>query len=411
MSGSSHVRDGDGGDGGAKRARTAAAGNAKAAEGNADDDEEDEDETEVFVVGRVALFGEHADWHSTEMAVDSVEGGDGDGTMAIVCGTDQGLRARVRRLRGENKLRLKATTGGGDKSRGVEAAVDFDADALAEAAKNPANAFFAYQLATAAVWLRRPRVAEAVALHAAKGVLIDNVETTLPVKRGLSSSAAACVLLARALNWAFALDEDEMDTAYHGERATGSMCGRMDQLVAMLRPGEVVRVASFEPLRTERVPLANEVNIVLVSFVGEKTKDTSAILKSLRAACAGAGSPDFVRGINDLFSRVNARVCASAVDALMRGDAKDLGLVASDALAKFDAYAAPSCVEHLTAPALHALLARDDVASRIFGGKSVGAGGDGTALLVARSSHAADELVGMLDAPGAGTRAVSVSLR
>lgn len=41
--------------------------------------------------------------------------------------------------------------------------------------------------------------AVAPAATAAKGVTIDNYSTTLPLKKGLSSSAAVCVLVVRAL--------------------------------------------------------------------------------------------------------------------------------------------------------------------------------------------------------------------
>lgn len=67
------------------------------------------------------------------------------------------------------------------------------------------------------------------------GLELDNHTTTLPLKRGLSSSAAFCVLLARAYNQIYGLGltvRGEMAVAYEGERLTPSQCGRMDQAVA-----------------------------------------------------------------------------------------------------------------------------------------------------------------------------------
>lgn len=49
--------------------------------------------------------------------------------------------------------------------------------------------------------------------------------TTLPLKKGLSSSAALCVLVARAFNRAYGLKlttRGEMQYAYEGERMTPS---------------------------------------------------------------------------------------------------------------------------------------------------------------------------------------------
>ena len=64
------------------------------------------------------------------------------------------------------------------------------------------------------------------------GLVIDNYRTDLPLRKGLSSSAAVCVLAARALNRVYDLKmtvRGEMDLAYHGEITTPSACGRMDQ--------------------------------------------------------------------------------------------------------------------------------------------------------------------------------------
>ena len=69
--------------------------------------------------------------------------------------------------------------------------------------------------------------------HVGVGIAIDNYDTNLPVKKGLSSSAAVCVLVARAFSRVFDLGltvRDEMDAAYRGERTTPSRCGRMDQV-------------------------------------------------------------------------------------------------------------------------------------------------------------------------------------
>lgn len=63
------------------------------------------------------------------------------------------------------------------------------------------------------------------------GISVDNYRTTLPLGKGLSSSAAVCVLTARALSLVFGLGltlRDEMEYAYLGEIETPSACGRMD---------------------------------------------------------------------------------------------------------------------------------------------------------------------------------------
>jgi galactokinase len=61
---------------------------------------------------------------------------------------------------------------------------------------------------------------------------IDNYVTDLPFQKGLSSSAAICLLVARAFNQIYELNmsrRDEMKFTYLGEITTPSPCGRMDQ--------------------------------------------------------------------------------------------------------------------------------------------------------------------------------------
>ena len=64
------------------------------------------------------------------------------------------------------------------------------------------------------------------------GVEIDNYHTSLPMGKGLSSSAAMCVLVARAFSRLYEIKmtlRGEMEYAYQGELVTPSRCGRMDQ--------------------------------------------------------------------------------------------------------------------------------------------------------------------------------------
>jgi galactokinase len=66
---------------------------------------------------------------------------------------------------------------------------------------------------------------EVVTHHHVGGLRIDNYRTTLPIKKGLSSSAAFCVMVARAFNQVYNLKltvRGEMDLAYRGEINTPS---------------------------------------------------------------------------------------------------------------------------------------------------------------------------------------------
>ena len=67
------------------------------------------------------------------------------------------------------------------------------------------------------------------------GVKINVTRMDLPLKSGLSSSAAICVLVARAFNRLYNLKmnvQGEMQAAFRGEQRTPSRCGRLDQACA-----------------------------------------------------------------------------------------------------------------------------------------------------------------------------------
>lgn len=183
---------------------------------------------ELFVSGRVCLLGEHSDWAGGFRASNENIGKG----YCLVVGTMEGLYCRV--SRGESggttpTLRMTSTDGGGgDERRTCELPLNDPAALLAEA---QSGGFWSHVAGTCHHLVTKSPHAETIA-RAARGLTIDNYRTTLPVKKGLSSSAAVCVLVARAFSRAYDLactTRDEMEIAYHGERTTPSRCGRMDQ--------------------------------------------------------------------------------------------------------------------------------------------------------------------------------------
>lgn len=79
-----------------------------------------------------------------------------------------------------------------------------DIDTLRDYAKQ--GGFFSYIAGTAAVVLGHPKFAERPNKDAPlTGLLINNYRTTLPMKKGLSSSAAVCVLVATAFDRVYQL--------------------------------------------------------------------------------------------------------------------------------------------------------------------------------------------------------------
>lgn len=132
-----------------------------------------------------------------------------------------------------------------------------------------------------------------------RGLIIDNYLTDLPIKKGLSSSAAICVLIARAFNRLYDLKvtiRDEMECAYFGEITTPSRCGRMDQGCAFgSRP--ILMTFDGERIDVTEVKVKRDLYYVIVDLCAGK--DTKEILSKLnqcypfadRATEARAGVP------------------------------------------------------------------------------------------------------------------------
>jgi len=217
-----------------------------------------------------------------------------------------------------------------------------------------------------------------------RGLVIHNTKTDLPMKKGLSSSAAICVLTARAFNRVYDLKlttRGEMELAYMGEITTPSRCGRMDQGCAFgTRP--VLMTYDGDLLDTQELQVNSELYFVIVDLHAKK--DTMEILNKLNR-CYPFAENEIEQGVQELLGPINKRIVHQALDALKAGDAPKLGALMVEAQAFFDRYAMPACPEELTSPVLHKVLAYEPLKPHVWGGKGVGSQGDGTAQFLARS--------------------------
>jgi galactokinase len=217
---------------------------------------------ELEVPGRLCLFGEHSDWAGGyRVTHPTLHRG-----YCLVTGTDQGLAGRAEPC--EAVFEVSSVLPGGEPVAPLT--VDLGLETLAEAAAG--GGFYSYAVGVAA---------EAVARYPVGGLRVEIARANLPIQKGLSSSAAICVLVARAFNRVHGLDlpvRAEMELAYRGERRAGSECGRMDQICAF---GRRPTLLTFDGDDLEIEPLAPGATVWLLIVDLRASKDTRRILADL----------------------------------------------------------------------------------------------------------------------------------
>jgi len=326
----------------------------------------------LFVPGRLCLFGEHSDWAAGYRPLNpAIEKG-----HTLIASTNQGIYAEVNQH--PTHLILRAALNDGTK---IEAALPMAKKALLAEAET--GTFFSYAAGVAHQFLTYYRV---------EGLEIDNYLTDLPIQKGLSSSAAICVLIARAFNRLYDLKMNvraEMEMAYLGETATPSRCGRMDQGCAY---GNRPIMMIFDGAKMDVVELKVTKDLFLVIVDLGASKNTQEILASLNQAYPFAAN-QVAENVHKYLGPISSQITQNAAAALQQGDAVKIGELMKVAQREFDRYLIPACPWQLTAPVLHELLNYQPIQPYILGGKGVGSQGDGTAQFIVKDAESQQQVI------------------
>lgn len=229
------------------------------------------------------------------------------------------------------------------------------------------------------------------------GLCVDITKCDLPVKKGLSSSAAICVCVARAFSVAYnEIDRisvrEQMELAYLGERNTPSMCGRMDQACAFGSGSCVSMTFDGDDMECAPVIVGREKIFIVVCDV-EGEKDTVRILEDLQSAYPFART-EREREAQKFLGDISLSFVSRAKTAIQsnKDAARELGKTFAEYQKEFDRCLQPLCESELAAPKLHALLNDPKVKIYSYGGKGVGSQGDGSAQFVCRDEFQASAL-------------------
>jgi len=331
----------------------------------------------LFVPGRLCLFGEHSDWAGLHRVINAeiIPG------ASVVTGIEQGIYADVE----ANDKFVMCNTSEELKNTWI----DFEsAMQLSELKKTAASdSYFAYAAGVASYVLENYHVG---------GIKIVITKMTLPIKSGLSSSAAICVLVARAFNIIYGLRLNtmgEMTIAFKGEQRTKSRCGRLDQACAFgVTP--VLMTFDGEDIDVERLVVKKPLYWVFAHLKGNK--DTIRILSDLNK-CYPFAQNEIERNVHSALGKNNRNIISKAVEYIKIGDSEKLGELMTNAQELFDKKVAPASWEQLKAPKLHQILTDTMVKSLTFGGKGVGSQGDGSVQFLAKNAECQKKLVDYLN--------------
>ena len=343
--------------------------------------------TKLFVPGRLCLFGEHTDWagHYRTMNADIAPG------AAIVTGIEQGIYAEV-----EKSSIFEMYS---DAPEIADVWNDFSCLMSEVELKSVARSgsFFCYCAGVASYMLEWYKVG---------GVRIHITKMTLPMKSGLSSSAAICVLVARAFNLLYKLNLNtmgEMNIAYLGELRTSSRCGRLDQACAF---GVKPNLMTFDgdEIEVKALNVKKHLYWVFADLCSEK--DTIRILADLNKSYPFA-SNEAERNLHHTLGEWNQETIKKAINYMATGDREALGRLMNETEEMFERYVSPMS-EALHAPKLHQVLNDPKIQPLVFGGKGVGSHGDGSVQFLAKDAASQQQLIDYLNAQGMKAYALTI---
>ena len=316
----------------------------------------------LFVPGRLCLFGEHSDWAGAYKSINSeiVPG------CAIVTGIEQGIYASAEK----NDTFLFTSNEQEKENNRFECPMD-PVSLKKEAEK---GGYFSYVAGVAAYLCEK---------YPVSGIHIHVNKMDLPMKKGLSSSAAVCVLVTEAFNEVYYLNlttVEIMNIAFLGEQKTPSRCGRLDQACAYgTRP--VAMYFNGSELQVKPLTVGKPLFFVFADLM--KGKDTVKILADLNSAYPFAKN-EREKKLHEALGVDNQKFTKEAISLIFSGDAEKLGLLMTEAQELFDEKVRPMCEDQLASPVLHSVLEDENIKKLVFGGKGVGSQGDGSVQFLAK---------------------------
>lgn len=329
-------------------------------------------EIKLFVPGRLCLMGEHSDWAGGyRKANKNIEKG-----YAIVTSIEEGIYATA--TISNNLIVI-------DKKNDKNFECEMNLKKLKDLAA--LGGYWAYVAGIASC------IKEQYNVGGLK-IVIDDI--TLPIKKGLSSSAAICVLVTRAFNQIYNLNLstlEEMNMAYLGEISTPSRCGKLDQACAF---DKKVLLMTFDgdKLDVKNIKIGNDLYFVFADLMTKK--DSIKILTDLNS-CFPFATNEIERNVQKALGKMNKDIVLSSLECIEKGDNASFGECMIKSQEVFDNYVAPACPKELSSPILHKVLNDKYLQKLSYGRKGVGSQGDGAVQFLAKGVKEKNEIINYIE--------------
>lgn len=223
-----------------------------------------------------------------------------------------------------------------------------------------------------------------------RGIDIKINKMDLLIQKGLSSSAAICITVAKAYNELYNLnltDSDIEKIAYEGEHLAKSKCGYLDQRSIM--NNDICHLI-FKQNCVESIPISvkKDVNILIVDL--NQKKDTKKIMDFFNNALRHKKNFNN-KLVYEILGEKNKFFIEAAINSLENGNLENFGKILTDYQKSIDKLG--EYCDELKAPTLHKLFSDTKINKLTYGYKGVGSGGDGSALLICKGKATQEELL------------------
>lgn len=240
------------------------------------------------------------------------------------------------------------------------------------------NSFYSYLCGTILYLFRKYTVG---------GIDIAISKMDLPIKVGLSSSAAFSLTIVKAYNELYNLkltDDEIINCAHEGEILAGSRCGNLDY-ASIMNDGLLLLTFYKEKTVIERIFLKKNLHFLVVNL--DSNKNTKKIMSVFNKELSSDFTSD---DILDIVGPKNEELVYEASKSIQSGNIIEFANCLNKAQNLMDK--ARDICDEFIAPKLHIIMKDNYIKKLSCGIKSIGSGGDGSALIIANNINDLSEI-------------------